>query len=216
MWYSFSWLDCSFIFFWELKLSKGCSLSSFHYFLSDSEDSLSTNWLILSWKKGDRKSIWRNISNRDQIEIDVSNKKSEKNLDVWKLLDLKKMLNSLTISIPSTKNNLVSMLVTSLKTGTLRRWTKEMKWNLEEYKQETRKLILSIHWRKVLKHFPNPQQISKISVEPLNFGNWFCYQVPGLDGVKGRDTFAKIKTTCQNMIYGETFQIGFNKKSIGS
>ena len=78
MWYSFSWLDCSFIFFWELKLSKGCSLSSFHYFLSDSEDSLSTNWLILSWKKGDRKSIWRNISNRDQIEIDVSNKKSEK------------------------------------------------------------------------------------------------------------------------------------------
>ena len=145
MWYSFSWLDCSFICFWELKLSKGCSLSSFHYFLSDSEDSLSTNWLILSWKKGDRKSIWRNISNRDQIEIDVSNKKSEKNLDVWKLLDLKKMLNSLTISIPSTKNNLVSMLVTSLKTGTLRRWTKEMKWNLEEYKQETRKLILSIH-----------------------------------------------------------------------
>ena len=91
-----------------------------------------------------------------------------------------------------------------------------MKWNLEEYKQETRKLILSIHWRKVLKHFPNPQQISKISVEPLNFGNRFCYQVSGLDGVKGRDTFAKIKTTCQNMIYGETFQIGFNKKSIGS
>ena len=34
--------------------------------------------------------------------------------------------------------------------------------------------------------------------------------------MKGRDTFAKIKTTCQNMIYGETFQIGFNKKSIGS
>ena len=67
-----------------------------------------------------------------------------------------------------------------------------------------------------MKHFPNPQQIIKISVEPLNFGNRFCYQVAGLDGVKGRDTFAKIKTTCQNMIYGETFQIGFNKKYIGS
>ena len=56
-----------------------------------------------------------------------------------------------------------------------------------------------------LETFSKPLQISKISVvEPLNFRNQFCYQVAvaGLGGVKGRDTFAKIKTTCQIMIYG--------------